>query len=363
MNVFDWIYRTLATAADLLNGAAFWLVLSFILAGVLHNIISPARLQRMLGNTNLSSVMKATLSGMLLPICSCGVIPLGIGLYYTGACLGPVLAFMAATPILNPAAVLLAYGFLGPQITLAYVLTGLVVSLLIGVAGNHFGGNELQAPGMEGIYERVELEEGYQPTLVEKLRSGLEWGFGEMGSVVSKYVVFGMILVAVIITTVPTSYIEAYLGTPGVMSVLGITLLALVMYVCAVGHIPFVAVLVATGAAPGLAVTFLMVGAASNIPELVSIYKLIGRRAGAIYFTVVTAVAVLAGYLTNLILMPGFVPFFNLDKTKDVVSIANGFLFSAPLSLQYLCTAIILWLAARSVWPRICRCRAGGTSA
>jgi hypothetical protein len=63
--------------------------------------------QRALGNKSVSALFKATVSGMLLPICSCGVIPLGLGLYYSGAYLGPVLAFMVATPIINPAAVIL----------------------------------------------------------------------------------------------------------------------------------------------------------------------------------------------------------------------------------------------------------------
>ncbi len=47
---------------------------------------------------------------MFLPICSCGVIPLGISMYYSGAYLGPVLAFMTSTPIINPIAVVLCLG-------------------------------------------------------------------------------------------------------------------------------------------------------------------------------------------------------------------------------------------------------------
>ncbi|MDO7204721.1 permease [Paraclostridium bifermentans] len=50
------------------------------------------------------------------------------------------------------------------------------------------------------------------------------------------------------------------------------------MYVCAVGHIPFIAALVASGASPGIAITFLIAGAATNLPELISMYKVIGRE-------------------------------------------------------------------------------------
>ena len=143
--------RVTLTALDILNGASVWLVISFVLAGLLHNLISPDGLQRMLGNRKISTLVKSTVSGMLLPICSCGVIPLGLGLYYSGAYLGPVLAFMTATPIINPAAVLLAYGFLGPQIATIYLVTGFVVPVLIGMVGNKLAGSEIHAPGFEGL--------------------------------------------------------------------------------------------------------------------------------------------------------------------------------------------------------------------
>ena len=109
------IYRALEDSLAFLNSSSVWLILSFLLAGLLHNFLSPDRMQRMLGNRNASSVGKAIASGTLLPICSCGVIPLGIGLYFSGAYLGPTLAFMTACPIINPAAVIMAFGLLGPN--------------------------------------------------------------------------------------------------------------------------------------------------------------------------------------------------------------------------------------------------------
>jgi uncharacterized membrane protein YraQ (UPF0718 family) len=89
---------------QLLNISSFWLVISFFLCGLLHIVLRPEFLQQSLGNTKLSSLVKATISGMLLPICSCGVVPLALSLYYSGAYLGPTLAFLVATPIINPAA-------------------------------------------------------------------------------------------------------------------------------------------------------------------------------------------------------------------------------------------------------------------
>lgn len=355
IDIIEILKKVILAAIDILNGASFWLVLSFILAGALHNILSPARFQRVLGNRRFSSIVKATLSGMLLPVCSCGVIPLGIGLYYSGAYLGPTLAFMTATPIINPAAVILAYGLLGPQIATVYLIAGFLAPVLIGSIGNLLAGREIHAPGIENPGELVELESSEAPGLGQKLRSGLNWGFTDLGVQVSKYVVIGMLLAGVITTLVPPVFIQQFLGNPGLISLAGIAVLGAIMYVCAVGHIPFIAALVASGAAPGIAITFLMTGAATNLPELISIYKMIGKRAVAIYTLTLVSVSLLIGYFTNKWLLPEFTPLFDLAKTHQTVSFAYKLIYSAPEPLQYLCSAIVLCLGFYSLWPGIAR--------
>lgn len=353
--VLELIQKVILASLDILNGASVWLVLSFVLAGLMHNLLSPDRLQRMLGNRKLSTLVKATVSGMLLPICSCGVIPLGLGLYYSGAYLGPTLAFMTATPIINPAAILLAYGFLGPQIATIYLIAGFFIPMLIGAAGNMLGGRELRAPGMENPIELAELESDGHISMVQKLQTGLQWGFLDMGVSVSKYVCLGMLLAGLILVLVPPSFIQQYLGNPGIISIAGVAVLGAIMYVCAVGHIPFIAALIASGAAPGLAITFLMTGAATNLPELISIYKMIGRRAALIYSSLLVSSSFLVGYLTNQLLMPGFVPFFDLTKTGHTIGLANNLTFAAPGPLRYLCTIIVIALGLYSLWPGIKR--------
>ena len=122
MYILDFFKDVLLASISILNGASGWLIISFIIAGLLHNLISPEKFQKSLGNKKISSLLKSTVSGMLLPICSCGVIPIGISMYYSGAYLGPVLAFMTSTPIINPIAVVLSLGLLGPDITIIYVI-------------------------------------------------------------------------------------------------------------------------------------------------------------------------------------------------------------------------------------------------
>jgi uncharacterized membrane protein YraQ (UPF0718 family) len=75
--------RAARTFFYILNDVSPWIVISLVIAGFLHSVLTPERFQRHLGNKKMSSLFKATVSGMLLPICSCGVIPLGLGMYYS----------------------------------------------------------------------------------------------------------------------------------------------------------------------------------------------------------------------------------------------------------------------------------------
>lgn len=352
MFIFEFIEKVLYASVELLKGASVWLVISFMLAGLLHNFLSPEKLQRSLGNKKFSSLVKAALSGALLPICSCGVIPLGLGLYYSGAYLGPTLAFICATPIINPAAVLLAYGLLGPQIATIYLICGLLIPVGIGFLGNMLGGEELKVPGLEEE-GRLDLCSGEEMSFKQKILTGIQWGFLDLGTMVSKWVIIGMLLAGFITAVVPPAFIKGYLGNPGIISIGGIAVLGAIMYVCAVGHIPFIAALVASGAAPGVAITFLMTGAATNLPELLSIGKMIGKRAVAIYSSSMVLFSLAVGYITNLLLLPGFVPFFDLSRSQETINWANRLIFSSSPWMQYTCALIILVLAFYHYWPQV----------
>jgi len=350
----DILPAILTTSLSILNDASVWLVLSFALAGLIHHFVRPDRMQRMLGNRKLSSLVRGTVSGMLLPICSCGVIPLGVGLYYSGACLGPTLAFMAATPIINPAAVLLAYGLLGPRIATIYFISGFVVPMLVGVLGNTLAGSELRAPGVERVSPDPGLEAVESAGVLQRLLSGLHWGFMELGVMVSRYIVFGVLLAGAIISMIPKSVIQQYLGDPGMISVGGVSLLGSVMYVCAVGHIPFIAALVASGAAPGVAIAFLMTGAATNLPELASIFRVIGPRAVLIYVVTMVSSSMLIGYLTNVLILKDFMPFFHHGQGSGMTGLARSLIFAAPKPVEYLCSGLILSLC---LYPLLLRTR------
>jgi uncharacterized membrane protein YraQ (UPF0718 family) len=350
---YKFITSTSKSAVTMLNSASTWILMSFVIAGILHEYLSPDKMRkRSIGTAKISGVFWTTVTGMFIPICSCGTIPLGISMYYSGAYLGPTLAFMTSTPMINPISVILAWGLLGKEITIIYVITGFVAPMIIGIVANRFGGDELHVKGLEEEIKRRTLVYD-EPSCIEKLKTGLKWSFTELAVTVSKYTVSGLLIAGLVFNIFPQSAIQTYLGSPGFVSLFGITVVAALMYVCAVGHIPFIAALVASGAAPGVAITFLMAGAATNISELLTISKTIGKRAMFMYFAMVTVISNIVGYITNSLLMPGFKPVLNYDATSHTISKANILILVAPEWLKYTCTIILFGYALYGLYQKI----------
>jgi len=340
--IFTAVKDTIVTAFIMLNGSSGWLMISFVLAGVLHNVVTPERFQEHLGNKKVSSLLKSTISGMFLPICSCGVIPIGISMYYSGAYLGP---------IINPIAVILCFGLLGPQITIIYIIAGFTLPMLVGFLGNTFAKDELYVVSSGDDSEKIDLEEE-RKGFFENLIDGMKWSFSELALTISKYVVVGMIMAGFITTIFPSSIIQKYLGNPGMISMASITILACIMYVCAVGHIPFIAALVASGASPGVAITFLIAGAATNLPELISMYNVIGKRCVIIYTATLTIGSIIIGYITNL-LLSGNSNIVNSQADGPSVQLANSLFLNIPESITYICSIAIIIFCIIAIFPKM----------
>ncbi len=300
----------------MLNSSSPWMIFSFIVAGVLHEFLKPEKVQKTaIGSGRISGVFWTTVSGMFIPICSCGTIPLGISMYYSGAYLGPTLAFMTSTPMINPLAVILSWGLLGKEVTIIYVITGFVAPVLIGMVANRFAGEELhigvnkKVRGGEDSAFSLETDEEdgrpamiqlefEEPTFQEKLRSGLRWPLTEL-------------------------------------------------------NIPFIAAFVASGAAPGVAITFLMAGAGTNIPELLTISKVIGKRAMLMYFTMVVGISNIVGYITNKLLLPGFTPVLDFDRTHNTITQANKMILVIPDWATWICSSILVCYAVYALYKML----------
>lgn len=382
--------KFLFLSLQVLEDASFWMVFSFAAGGLIHEFVPQATFSKHLGGTGFRSLTLAVVMGMLLPMCSCGVIPLALSLYWSGASLAATLAFMAATPIINPAAALLAIAMFGPKLAAIYIASGYVIPMFLGWLALRCGGKQhvagfgpksaprapltpltprsaqpvgprpleelkprTQPAGPRPLQELKPLVRSatagqsaasVTPSLRTRVLSGLRWGFLDMGAPTSKYILFGALLAGGLLTLTPQQWIQQALGNPGVLTISATVLLGAVMYVCSVGHIPFVAALLATGASPGVGLTFLIAGVATNAPELVSIHRMISPRAAVVYAAGLVAASVAVGLFTDWLLMPGFTPIFSFTSESGLLSTAQGLNLVAPDWLSWPCVVGILGL-------------------
>ncbi|WP_194830989.1 permease [Prolixibacter sp. SD074] len=107
---------------QLLNEMAIYLLIGFLFGGILHVLIPKERVSRYLGRKNTLSVMNATLLGIPLPLCSCGVVPAGISFYRNGASKGATTSFLISAPQTAVDPMLVTYSLLGLPMALIYLI-------------------------------------------------------------------------------------------------------------------------------------------------------------------------------------------------------------------------------------------------
>ncbi|MBT3802254.1 MAG: hypothetical protein HOG05_13975, partial [Bacteroidetes bacterium] len=106
-----------------------YLLFGFLFAGALHIYFKPERVRKYLGAKNFKSVIYASLLGVPLPLCSCGVIPTGISFHKNGSSKGAAVSFLISTPQTGVDSILVTYSMIG----LPFALLRPVVAMVTGV--------------------------------------------------------------------------------------------------------------------------------------------------------------------------------------------------------------------------------------
>lgn len=342
--------------------SGIWIIVSLFVAGLIHEFLDTSWVRDTLNRSGIRSVSGALVLGALLPICSCGVIPLAVGLYLSGVRLAAVMTFAAATPIINPAAVVLSYALLGPELTLAYVVFGLVAPVAVGYATERWGGRRLTpvASRLQSCCsetasccaDRAETPRAETAPLSRRLRNAMRWGFGEFGPTLGLYIGIGALLAGAVVTLVPTGWITGYLGgSASFIPLLFAALFGASIYVCAVAHIPVVAAFLAAGAGPGFGIVFLVTGAATNLPELFALQRTLGTRIVVIYVVGLIGLSLLAGWGVNLWLAPTFRPVMDPVRSMQWSDFSSNLFPVFPDVVTIVSSTavliLILWGAAR----------------
>jgi len=113
-----------------------YLAIGFLVSGVIHEFVPSKWVERHLGGGGVKPILYSTLIGTILPICCLGSLPVAVSLHQKGARLGPVLAFLVATPATSITALLVTYGLLGLKFTIFIFFAVIAMGLVMGLVGN-----------------------------------------------------------------------------------------------------------------------------------------------------------------------------------------------------------------------------------
>ena len=295
----------------LLLEASVYILFGMLVGGILKVFLNPSFVADHLGRGKVSSVIKAALFGIPIPLCSCGVLPAAASLKKQGANNGATTAFLISTPESGVDSIAITYALLDPIMTVARPVAAFMTAVAAGITENMMQSQKEE--DWERIIDRScpidkccdgnscpPEEHAKHHTFSEKLWSGLKFAVDDLWGDLAGWFFAGLLLAGVIAAVIPNEVMTSYLGG-GLHSMLIMLLVGIPMYICATASTPVAAALILKGVSPGAALVFLLVGPATNVTSLSVLYGLLGKRATAIYLVMLSFFSVLSGLVLDMI--------------------------------------------------------------
>ena len=309
-----------------------YLLFGFFMAGILSVVVSKSFVQQHLGGRGLWPVIKASVLGIPLPLCSCSVIPVSMSLRKQGASREATLSFLLSTPQTGVDSILVTWSLLGP----IFAVVRPVVALITGL----FGGILTRLLTLHSVdnTEAADQNESHcccsqnatQKTQ-SKLKAMLEHGFVTLPRDIGKSLLIGLLIAAFVTVIIPDGFFADHLGT-GLPAMLAMMLMGIPLYICATGSVPIAAALILKGISPGAALVFLMTGPATNAATLATVWKTLGRSVALSYLITVAVCALASGLVLDALLG---------DQALNVVTASGAML---PSWLKHVSAVLLIGL-------------------
>lgn len=288
--IFTIMYDVINTYANFLNNFSPYLLIGFLIAGLLHGFINDKFIQKNLLGNSYFNIFKASLIGIPLPLCSCGVIPVAISLYKKGGSKASTVSFLISTPQTGVDSIMMTYGMFLPILP-AFILIRPFAALVAGMVG-----------GLLVKYFVVEntkrLEESNHSK--KSFKDMLYYGFVSLPQDIAKPLLIGILIASLIAIKPPDQLVRLIVFYGGLGELIMILLLSIPLYVCATASIPLALSLVGTGTISiGAALVLLMAGPVTNMATISTIYKILGKKVVVIYLFSVSFIALVFGYGIN----------------------------------------------------------------
>jgi uncharacterized membrane protein YraQ (UPF0718 family) len=324
-----------------------FLMIGFLLSGLIHEFVPAKLVEKHLGGKGLKPIIYSTLAGTLLPVCCIGSLPIALSLHQKGARLGPVLAFLVATPATSITALLVCYGLLGLKFTLFIFFAVILMGLIMGIVGNLIKfappkslanpaccqEKELAVDPICGMSVDMNkgLETGYQGEyyyfcsahcravfeenpekfvdtkkytnakgIKERIRSVFKYAFMDMAKKIGLEIFLGLVLAALVSTIAP---VGEFVGNhfSGGLGYLFSLIFGLVMYICSTASVPLVHAFVSQGMNVGAGMVLLIAGPVTSWGSILVLRKSFGGKTLILYLTIISILALSFGYIFYLI--------------------------------------------------------------
>jgi hypothetical protein len=341
------------------------LIPAFFIAGAIAVFVSQASVLKYFGATarKILSYSVASVSGTVLAVCSCTVLPLFAGIYTRGAGIGPATAFLYSGPAINVLAIVLTARILGWQLGLARAVGAVVFAILTGLLMAFFFRKEDAARTSGQIYLPDEEEKG--PTLTQEaffmltlvliliFAAFAKPAHGSTGlwpAIFSaKWYITGVLLIilglmlkgwfrkdervtwvqstwgfmkqilpllgaGVLVAgfmlgrpghqaLIPEHYIQTLVGGNSLWANLFASVSGALMYFATLTEVPILQGLLGAGMGKGPALSLLLAGPALSLPNMLVIGGVLGIRKTAVFCTIIVVLSTVAGMTYGWIVM------------------------------------------------------------
>ena len=345
----DWFRTSILSAFDLLHDYAqkhvlTCLVPALFIAGAISVFVKKDAVLKYLGHKSkkIVSYSIASVSGAILAVCSCTILPLFAGIRKRGAGLGPAITFLFAGPAINIAAIFLTMSVLGYEIGLARIISAILLSVLVGLTMAFIFREKIEQGGLFmqeskdtqlskkilfiffGLMIGVLVVNGLQieqtlkyilmfsftlavvllvifkfhkETTGEWLKE--TWSFSKM---LLPLLFIGVFIAGFIMPLLPQTIIERFVGQNNIIGNLIASIFGAFMYFSTLTEIPILQALIAKGMASGPALALLLAGPSLSLPNMLVIRKVLGNKKTAVYVFLVVVYSTIAGLIFGYIL-------------------------------------------------------------
>ncbi len=324
----DILFALISSSWDVLATSAPWMLLGFVVAGMFHAFMPGDVVSRHMGGKGIAGIIKASILGIPVPLCSCGVLPAAAGLKKQGAGKGPVTSFLISTPETGVDSIAVTYALLDPFMTVIRPVVSFFTAMVAGVSVEFFERFGTPSPVEDAVARSSSTatccsgsccggkSTSRHVSFHERFRAGFRFAFTDLLGDIGKWFLVGVLIAGGISALVSPSLLESVAGND-VLSLLLMLAIAVPMYVCATASTPIAAALALKGISPGAALVFLLAGPATNAASLAVISRLLGKKSTLVYLVTIVTLSLAAGFLVNYLY-----GYFGLDIT-DWVSMST----------------------------------------